>query len=256
MFHPFLLLGKVGLIPRVELTSPTVGIVRRLGADEGVVVKVGELICDIDTGGAGDVEIEQSHETEPIVSETTAPTINEAGSNESALPAESILPQAEQDESLFQSRDTLLDTSSGAQFSGEAAMLPSPPPPPRSTSTATSIHEGTEPPRKEREKWSEIRKIVKASPAVRTLAARMGVELSGVKGTGDGGRVVKEDVVSASSSSLESASTSSSGMGMGTRGVADTKRDEIPMTTRVEFGRTRKVMYRAMGDMGHVPHFG
>lgn len=227
------------------------------------MVKVGELICDIDTGGAGDVEVEQSDETGPTESETIAPMTHEADSNASAPHAETTSqqlkeeePGSEQDDSLFQSRDIILDTSSGAQFSGEAAMLPSPPPPPRSTSTATSIHEGTEPPRKEREKWSEIRKIVKASPAVRTLAARMGVELSGVKGTGDGGRVVKEDVVSASSSSLESASTPNMGMGMETRGVMNTKRDEIPMTTRVEFGRTRKVMYRAMGDMGHVPHFG
>lgn len=125
-------------------------------------------------------------------------------------------------------------------------MLPSPPP------ASTSPHP---PPHVAREKqpWSELRKIVKASPAVRTLAARMGIELVDVKGSGEGGRVLRDDLTSHSAPASHSHSVSRSGE---VTEMENRDRKEIPEVTRVEFGRTRKVMYRAMGDMGHVPHFG
>ena len=222
------------------MTSPTVGVVKRLGAAEGVVLKVGEVVCDIETeSGESEEKAEVTNEPE-VQGETSPPTKQE--------PTPKI-EESKQDESLHQSRDDLLDTSGGAQFSGEAAMLPSPPPAP----TTPSHHVAREE-RREKQPWSELRKIVKASPAVRTLAARMGIELVDVKGSGEGGRVLRDDLTSHSAA----ASHLSSG-GSRAREVMELEsrdRGEIPEVTRVEFGRTRKVMYRAMGDMGSVPHFG
>ena len=226
------------------MTSPTIGVVKRLGAAEGVVLKVGEVVCDIETeSGESEEKAEITNETE-VQEETIAP------SKPRTTPK---IEESKEDQSLHQSRDDLLDTSGGAQFSGEAAMLPSPPP--ASTSSQISSAEPVaREERREKQPWSELRKIVKASPAVRTLAARMGIELVDVKGSGEGGRVLRDDLTS---HSAPASHLSSGGSRAGeVMHLESRDRGEIPEVTRVEFGRTRKVMYRAMGDMGSVPHFG
>jgi 2-oxoisovalerate dehydrogenase E2 component (dihydrolipoyl transacylase) len=221
---------------RVELTSPTIGVVKRLGAAEGVVLKVGEVVCDIETEG----------ESEEVSENPKEPDAEKPEPTSKPEPTPVKEEDTKEDESLHQSRDDILDNSGGAQFSGEAAMLPSPPPAP------THSHHVPREERREKQPWSELRKIVKASPAVRTLAARMGIELVDVKGSGEGGRVLRDDLTSHSASASHfEGSESRNEVEMGAR-----DRGEIPEVTRVEFGRTRKVMYRAMGDMGQVPHFG
>jgi len=235
-----------------------VGIVKRLGAEEGVVVKVGEIICDIETETEAGVEVQS--EGQDSKSESEAVQVEQPASKTQPIepthsipiesPPQSQSQTVDEDESLHQSRDSILDTQTqGAQFSGEAAMLPSPPP--RSSQSQDSIGETVK--RREAQPWSELRKIVKASPAIRTLAARMGIELAGVKGSGEGGRVLREDLLAFDSSTSTSTSTGSNGQAGHLDGG---DRSSIPTSTRVEFGRTRKVMYRAMGDMGNVPHFG
>jgi 2-oxoisovalerate dehydrogenase E2 component (dihydrolipoyl transacylase) len=220
------------------LTSPTIGVVKRLGAAEGVVLKVGEVVCDIET---------ESGESEEVSGITKEPEVEKTSTTHTqAQVTPSKEEDTKEDESLHQSRDDILDNSGGAQFSGEAAMLPSPPP------ASIPSHYVAKEERREKQPWSELRKIVKASPAVRTLAARMGIELVDVKGSGEGGRVLRDDLTSHSASTSQSHDSGSRNqVEMGARDRAG-----IPEVTRVEFGRTRKVMYRAMGDMGQVPHFG
>lgn len=231
--------------------------VRRLGADEGAVVKVGQLICDIETPSEAEEQDIEPSDMEPESASEVAPTSTRTVSE----------PSAEQDihssspkemfqtlqASLFAPRDSTLDTaSSGAQFSGEAAMLPSAPPPLPSSNEGSGPHSsGSVPERQQRQSWTELKKIVKASPAVRTLAARMDVDLGEVRGTGDGGRVTADDVRS-HNGHLDPVNSTGGETGV----VNRTSRDEVAKSTRVDFGRTRKVMYRAMGDMGQVPHFG
>jgi 2-oxoisovalerate dehydrogenase E2 component (dihydrolipoyl transacylase) len=220
------------------LTSPTIGVVKRLGAAEGVVLKVGEVVCDIET---------ESGESEEVSGITKEPEVEKTSTTHTqAQVTPSKEEDTKEDESLHRSRDDILDNSGGAQFSGEAAMLPSPPP------ASIPSHYVAKEERREKQPWSELRKIVKASPAVRTLAARMGIELVDVKGSGEGGRVLRDDLTSHSASTSQSHDSGSRNqVEMGARDRAG-----IPEVTRVEFGRTRKVMYRAMGDMGQVPHFG
>lgn len=104
--------------------------------------------------------------------------------------------------------------------------------------------------------------IVKASPAVRVMAARLGVKLEEVRGTGPDGRVTQQDVQnsvprpSSSSTSAQGPAQSSSPAPTTQHLAVSPERSKIPELTKVEFGRTRKVMYRAMGDQAHVPHFG
>lgn len=208
-----------------------------------MVLKVGEVVCDIETvSGESEEKAEVTNEPEPQ-EEKAAPSKPESTPK---------TEESKEDESLHQSRDDLLDTSGGAQFSGEAAMLPSPPP--ASTPSHSSVTPVSREERREKQPWSELRKIVKASPAVRTLAARMGIELVDVEGSGEGGRVLRDDLTS---HSAPASHLSSGGSRAGEVMELESRdRGEIPEVTRVEFGRTRKVMYRAMGDMGSVPHFG
>lgn len=277
---------KLNMTTRVELTSPTAGVVKRLGGEEGVVVKVGQLICDIETDGetADSIGLEEASVSEDPAHDDRRPQQDVASeSTQGSAVAERVEQEQEQspavtraeqetevkekeaehshshshsesDSSLFVSRDEALDSAtSGGQFSGEAAMLPSAPPQPP-TYTSGMAEEAVR--RKERRQdWESLKRIVKASPAVRTLAARLDVDLSEVKGTGDGGRVTSEDVRGHAEGSgvreVEPSGTSASPTAV-SRGA----RGSEPPSTRVEFGRTRKVMYRAMGDMGSVPHFG
>jgi 2-oxoisovalerate dehydrogenase E2 component (dihydrolipoyl transacylase) len=209
-----------------------------------VVLKVGEVVCDIETDSGESEEVPE--ETKEPEAETIPPAQTEAQAQVTPSKEE----DTKEDESLHQSRDDILDNSGGAQFSGEATMLPSPPP--ASIPSHSSTSQVTREERREKQPWSELRKIVKASPAVRTLAARMGIELVDVKGSGEGGRVLRDDLTSHSASTSNSHNSGSRNeVEMGGRDRAG-----IPEVTRVEFGRTRKVMYRAMGDMGQVPHFG
>lgn len=112
-------------------------------------MKVGELICDIETASEGEESIRETHEaTSGPETTTTAdqqlPTTREepvesapeiARQDPSPVsPADQQAKEKEdnvEDSSLFASRDPTMDTAgSGGQFSGEAAMLPSAPPPP------------------------------------------------------------------------------------------------------------------------------
>lgn len=179
-------------------------------------------------------------------------------------------PHDDSDDShLTSARDSSMDLSGGGRFSGEASIIPSAP---QASYASSSDHASV--PAREARTYTGPRMIVKASPAVRTLAARLGVPLESVRGTGEGGRVTREDVqakadgavgmdmrfrgslgiedgAAASRQAIQASQPSGGGSGL-----SSGPRDAVPEKTRVEFGRTRKVMWRAMGDMGSVPHFG
>lgn len=296
---------------RVELTSPTAGVVKRLGADEGAVVKVGQLICDIevegseeestglDSGGPSGEGAHHAEETQSVerqsreaesnieqsespsvtlarhVTETlerqaesgSAPTTPAANASAHTTSASASAPdendEHDYDESLFRPRDSS-DLAGGAQFTGEGGVIPSAPSAPSSSRPAATqpLYNSPVVQRDTPNSASSSRgkkEIVKASPAVRTLAARLGVDLAAIRGTGEGGRVTKEDVEGFAAAAVghdEPEHGVIGGSGSASQTAMPGWREKEPTSTRVEFGRTRKVMYRAMGDMGSVPHFG
>lgn len=268
---------------RVELTSPTTGWVHDLKVEVGDTVNVGQTLCDIRTE-ENEAQIQDSTDQSEVSSEPKAklePTRAAQGrgpgleavqkddkleiaqaedmSEEVEKAAEKpATPLASPDmmpppdstsssnESLFTSRDLAMDSGGGSRFSGEGAILPSAP---TSSSHASSSSDPV-PDRRQRAEGSESgRRVVKTSPAVRTLAARLGVDLNDVQGTGDGDRVTKEDIQAAAGGAGPVSGERIASLSGRDRG----KQDEV---TRVDFGRTRKVMWRAMGSMGDVPHFG
>ena len=246
---------------RAELTSPTSGKVAKLVASEGQTVRVGQTLCEIHTDGDESVGelAERQDEVNPVADGATAQPYLQVDSDPSEATASPAVQEAEQatekleksaesnrgDEHLLRSRDAALDSASDSLFSGEATLLPSAPRRrhPLDTESAPVVDRAEAGP-------SQTKKLVKASPAVRTLAMKLGVELSGVQATGEGGRVTKEDVQGAvSSSGAPKASRTETSRTYG-------RRETAAAVTRVEFGRTRRVMWKALGEQGSVPHFG
>ncbi|KAI9633188.1 putative tricarboxylic acid cycle-related protein [Dioszegia hungarica] len=282
----------------VELTAPFTGKIHHIAFNSGEMVKVGQVLCRIMTeGGASEdvpAEVEQSPEpaeTSEVASSSPSPlteSVNEPSSDhispsspsiperqivhpqqhpssassdmdrallaslQAAAEATAAAEAATEAAGLLQHRDEGMEAAGGGGFSGEAGVVRGHEPKPVEISTAPV------PARRERVAREGQREIVKTSPAVRTLAARLGVRLEDVKPTGEGGRVTQVDVQAAAerhapvASSSRAASLPTSPAPLGYPAV----RSKMPEVTKVDFGRTRKVMYRAMGDMASVPHFG
>ena len=86
-------------------------------------------------------------------------------------------------------------------------------------------------------------KRIKASPIARKLAAELGVDLTRVRGTGPGGRIVKEDV--------EVAPVGGGGSNLGLLPSTDGLTDEnVPLT-----GMRRVIAQRLLESKTTVPHF-
>jgi 2-oxoisovalerate dehydrogenase E2 component (dihydrolipoyl transacylase) len=144
--------------------------------------------------------------------------------------------------------------AAGASFSGEGSVV---------RQEAPKREVNTAPVPERQAGGGTARDIVKASPAVRVMAARLGVKLEDVRATGPDGRVTQQDVQnsvprpSSPAQASNAAATSRAAPSVPAQQLAvSPERSQIPEMTKVEFGRTRKVMYRAMGDQAHVPHFG
>lgn len=268
---------------RAELTSPTPGVVVSINVHEGDTVKVGQTLCVIDDGEGGE---ESAEEIAPVVEDSTPPIVPEYVEPEAPAAAKSSSPLVGTHEAYSagpsdssaeaqtgatgqtpagfdQVRLDGLDSdsesgmSTGVQFTGEASILPSAPP--ARPSPGRHAHAPVEV-RRERNEASESKRVTLASPAVRTLAGRLGIDLSDVSGSGERGRVTREDVERYTGSTSTGGSTTQCPplTVHGGREILRPlgNRSQWPETTRVEFGRTRKVMYRALGAQAEVPHFG
>ena len=89
---------------------------------------------------------------------------------------------------------------------------------------------------------------IKASPLARKIAAEKGIALTNVKGTGPGGRIVKEDVEAAVSAAARSTAAPK----------AKAPAPEIPAgeTARISLTGMRKIIAeRLASSLGPIPHF-
>ena len=89
---------------------------------------------------------------------------------------------------------------------------------------------------------------IKASPLARKIAAEKGIALTNVKGTGPGGRIVKEDVEAAVSAAARSTAAP--------KAKAPAPEISAGETVRISLTGMRKVIAeRLVSSLGPVPHF-
>jgi pyruvate dehydrogenase E2 component (dihydrolipoamide acetyltransferase) len=156
----------------IEIPSPVAGVVHRLGFAKGDIVPVGAVLIEIDDG---------------------------AGAKPSAAGPQYAAPSAPAPANVppSQAREAI------------ASPPPSAPPRPRAVTTPArepapgAAHPPALPPRPglshHRAAHATGADDVRAVPAVRELAKRLGVDLARVAGTGPGGRVMRRDVELAAS---------------------------------------------------------
>jgi 2-oxoisovalerate dehydrogenase E2 component (dihydrolipoyl transacylase) len=147
-----------------EIPSPVAGTLKEVRVEEGQTVPIGTLLATFDTAD-GDVAAASPAASQRPAPPASPPQPNDAPPSPSAprSMSESVPPQPPQ-------RAPSAPSMSSSSPSSSAS----------SSATATA----------ERADLSDVR----ATPAVRKLAAENGVDISQIEGTGLGGRVSKKDV--------------------------------------------------------------
>ncbi|MBN8865921.1 MAG: 2-oxo acid dehydrogenase subunit E2 [Solirubrobacterales bacterium] len=137
--------------------------------------------------------------------------------------------------------EPIANVGGGAPADGGSSGRTSPGVPDEPPSTDTSETGETTPAKLESEEDTSDDKRVKASPLARRIAADKGVDLSGISGSGPGGRIIKVDVESASPGEKASEKAVEGGKGS----------PEI-----VELSRTQQLIARRMAESkATIPHF-
>jgi len=162
----------------VELPAPAAGTVTRLGARVGDMVTVGELLIVIDDGAAGaPAETTASPLTaDPVPATPAAPAtpVPAPAAPPAAMPAPSPPPVA------------MAGLAAPVAAATAAVAAPVEPAPAAAPVAATPAVPALEP--------ATNRLRPKAAPSTRKFAAKLGVDLADVTGTGPGGRILREDV--------------------------------------------------------------
>jgi 2-oxoisovalerate dehydrogenase E2 component (dihydrolipoyl transacylase) len=142
-----------------EIPSPFEGKLVKISATEGTTVRVGAVIAQIEVGGAAAT-------TEPAANPAAEPAAEPAETD--AEPAKAAAPHPEVPASPAPSQKNATAPLTAAQ------VAPAPPAAPTGDGDRARL-----------------------SPAVRKLAAEHGIDAAGLRGTGMGGRVTRDDVLAA-----------------------------------------------------------
>jgi pyruvate dehydrogenase E2 component (dihydrolipoamide acetyltransferase) len=201
-----------------EIPSPVAGILRKITVAEDETVDVGSELAVIDdaaaAGGGGDVS-----------AVTGAAEVGQAAPTESAPPAESLVaPPA----SAPTAPPVPTPAPAPTPAPEPAAPAPAPAPAPPSV-TAASI----EPTAAAAGDTADTGDASYVTPLVRKLAAERNVDLTGLAGSGVGGRIRKHDVIAAAEAAKTAVAPNSAG---------STTAGPVPApTTTALRGRTEKM---------------
>src|SRR5687768_260616 len=166
-----------------EIPSPVAGTLKEVKVDEGQTVPIGTLLATFDTDG-------DAAAASPAAAQTQSSPASPP--NQSAPPQqEPARPQA----TPPQANDGPAPASPSASATPRSTSESVPPQPaqrqaPASSSSAQPSASRSSTATAERPDLSDVR----ATPAVRKLAAENGIDISQIEGTGLGGRVSKKDV--------------------------------------------------------------
>jgi len=198
-----------------EIPSPVAGTVQAIKVQEDETVEVGAVLAVVGTGQpAGDSGTADSGTAD---SDTTdaGPTAGDAGAD---VPAEQDEPEKQPDAAQHEAARTPADeaTTPPAQSASEQTSgTPSPAPSGPSHSDSDSAQDNRSTDGRPAGGSSAAGSAVDGSsgsyvtPLVRKLAAQHDVDLSGLSGTGVGGRIRKQDVLAAAESAKSAQATQS-----------------------------------------------
>ena len=173
-----------------EIPSPVAGTLKEVRVEEGQTVPIGTLLATFDTAD-GDVAAASPAQgaprpqpTPPQANDAAAPAPSSAGPSMSQ-------PRPPSSASAASAPSRPQSTSASTSESVPQQPRPAPSTPSRSPSSpSASASSSAATATAERPDLSDVR----ATPAVRKLAAENGVDISQIDGTGLGGRVSKKDV--------------------------------------------------------------
>jgi pyruvate/2-oxoglutarate dehydrogenase complex dihydrolipoamide acyltransferase (E2) component len=184
-----------------EIPSPVAGTLKEVRVEEGQTVPIGTLLATFDTAdgdaaaaspaaaapGAAQPQRQAPPQAAPSRPQPTPPQANDSPAPAPAT-STSSMPQAQPPSSASApSAPSQRPSSTSESAPPQSAQRPSPAPSmSSSSSSAASASTATA----ERPDLSEVR----ATPAVRKLAAENGIDISQIEGTGLGGRVSKKDI--------------------------------------------------------------
>ena len=173
-----------------EIPSPVAGTLKEVRVEEGQTVPIGTLLATFDTAD-GDVAA-ASPAQGALRPQPTPPQANDAAAPAPSSSASSMSqPRPPSSASAASAPSRPQSTSASTSESVPQQPRPAPSTPSMSSSSpSASASSSASTATAERPDLSEVR----ATPAVRKLAAENGVDISQIDGTGLGGRVSKKDV--------------------------------------------------------------
>ena len=195
----------------------------------GVPAKIGAPIASIGAAGDG------AKAAKPAAAKPDKAKAEAAEPDAEAAPAEAeAAAPVEAEAAPVEAEAASADTEAAAAVPAEAVAADAPPPPKPATAPAPRGSDG-----------AAGGTALKASPLAKRLAAELGVDLAGIKGTGPDGRIVKEDV--------EAAAGAKGGQA---RRPAPIQRPGGPDTEIVEPTRMQATIARRMAESkSTVPEF-
>ncbi len=161
----------------VTVPSPQAGKISKIMVTPGQAVAIGAVIVQLEAAGSPSAQTTSQPATSPksTVAATSTPTAPAAPATGSPVPAPSVTP--------VDSAPQPKPAATTAASSQAAATKPASAGAQSVAATAMpSVSETTE-------------ALVAASPAVRRFAREVGVDLVNVQGSGDGGRITRDDVL-------------------------------------------------------------
>ncbi len=211
----------------IEVPCPPGGTVADVLVKKGETVKVGQVLITLAAAGAAPKAVAPA-------APTPAAPIPAAASAASPAPAASSAPAASP------------APAPAAPAKAPAATATRQPAAPAAAPAPVAVEPAE----------TEATAVEPAGPAVRRLARELGVELAGVRGSGPGGRILREDVVAAV---RQSAGQARQGGGAGRARDTGGEHDDWGPIRREQMSRMRKTiaanMVRSVTTIPHLTNF-
>jgi len=213
----------------IEVPSPVSGVIKGVHVKEGETIRVGQLLLTIDDLGGekeGVLVEEEAYEKE----ESIEPEVEDSEEEKEV---------EEKTEARIKGNDKEDDTKAR-----DIAIT-------RNEDEEGKVVEFTRSARSETRKEPAKDRVV-ASPSVRRLAREIGVDISQIKGSGPGGRIIEEDVKKFASEQLAGAQIKLVTQGEETIPLPDyTKWGEIE---RVSMSKVRRLTAERLSSSWRAPH--